>query len=249
MLVYFIAIRSIYISAITYILWPFGIFCGILVSFPRFGILCQEKSGNPALESFYDVCGEIHFAKVLLVRHDIKPFKNSFSIFVEKVDFGLNCVAVSKINIEEILAAIFSLRDRWKDNPAGRFNKKLQLITYLGVKWAESCFYLYVFEFSVPKREWINFLSFLWLTSTTINWIGSIWVQKTEKGPANSPTAIQIKNFIFFRRILFESSGLTTSFVSHFFGVKKDGGKDGWSDLGISKQREEEEEDDFFWLF
>jgi hypothetical protein len=27
---------------------PFGIFCGNLVHFPRFGILDQEKSGNPA---------------------------------------------------------------------------------------------------------------------------------------------------------------------------------------------------------
>jgi hypothetical protein len=28
-------------------LWPFGIFCGNLVYFPRFGILDQVKSGNP----------------------------------------------------------------------------------------------------------------------------------------------------------------------------------------------------------
>jgi hypothetical protein len=46
MLVYFIAIWSIF--------RPFGIFCGTfvifcgnLVHFPRFGILYQEKSGNP----------------------------------------------------------------------------------------------------------------------------------------------------------------------------------------------------------
>jgi hypothetical protein len=46
MSVYFIAFRSI--------LRLFGIFCGHLVYFmfiwyiyPRFGILCQEKSGNP----------------------------------------------------------------------------------------------------------------------------------------------------------------------------------------------------------
>jgi hypothetical protein len=31
-------------------LWPFGIFCGNLGLFsPRFGTLCQEKSGNPGL--------------------------------------------------------------------------------------------------------------------------------------------------------------------------------------------------------
>jgi hypothetical protein len=39
MLVYFIAVSSI--------LRPFGIFCGHLVYFSCFGMLCQEKSGNP----------------------------------------------------------------------------------------------------------------------------------------------------------------------------------------------------------
>jgi hypothetical protein len=34
--------------AIENIYWPFGIFCGNLVYFPRLGILDQEKSGNPA---------------------------------------------------------------------------------------------------------------------------------------------------------------------------------------------------------
>jgi hypothetical protein len=38
----------VYFTAIGNILWPFGIFCGNLVLFfPRFGILDQEKSGNP----------------------------------------------------------------------------------------------------------------------------------------------------------------------------------------------------------
>jgi hypothetical protein len=36
----------VYITAIWNILWPFGIFYGNLVYFPRFGILSQEKSGN-----------------------------------------------------------------------------------------------------------------------------------------------------------------------------------------------------------
>jgi hypothetical protein len=35
-------------TAIGNILWPFGIFCGHWVIFHRFGILYQEKSGNPA---------------------------------------------------------------------------------------------------------------------------------------------------------------------------------------------------------
>jgi hypothetical protein len=33
-----------------YILWTFGVVRGILVYFSRFGILHQEKSGNPAQE-------------------------------------------------------------------------------------------------------------------------------------------------------------------------------------------------------
>jgi hypothetical protein len=37
----------VYFTAIGNILWPFSIFCGNLVYFPRFGILDQEKSGNP----------------------------------------------------------------------------------------------------------------------------------------------------------------------------------------------------------
>jgi hypothetical protein len=37
----------VYFTAIGNILCPFGIFCGHLVLFfPRFGILYQEKSGN-----------------------------------------------------------------------------------------------------------------------------------------------------------------------------------------------------------
>jgi hypothetical protein len=38
----------VHFMVIWYILWTFGIFCGNLVYFPRFGILYQEKSVNPA---------------------------------------------------------------------------------------------------------------------------------------------------------------------------------------------------------
>jgi polyferredoxin len=60
-LVYFSAIWSIflqfgifysnlvYFAAIWYILCPFGIFVVILVKFSLFGLLYQEKSGNPGL--------------------------------------------------------------------------------------------------------------------------------------------------------------------------------------------------------
>jgi hypothetical protein len=37
-----------YYAAIWYILWPFGDVLVIWYIFPRFGILYQEKSGNPA---------------------------------------------------------------------------------------------------------------------------------------------------------------------------------------------------------
>jgi hypothetical protein len=38
----------IYFTAIRYTLWTFGVFCGNLVYFPRFGMLYVEKSDNPA---------------------------------------------------------------------------------------------------------------------------------------------------------------------------------------------------------
>jgi hypothetical protein len=36
-----------HLTAILYILWPFGNLVAIWYSFPHFGVLCQEKSGNP----------------------------------------------------------------------------------------------------------------------------------------------------------------------------------------------------------
>jgi hypothetical protein len=38
----------VYFMAIWYILWPFGNAVVIWYIFPRFGMLCQEKSGNPS---------------------------------------------------------------------------------------------------------------------------------------------------------------------------------------------------------
>jgi hypothetical protein len=34
-----------------HILWPFGIFTPVLVHFTRFGMLHQEKSGNPVMKA------------------------------------------------------------------------------------------------------------------------------------------------------------------------------------------------------
>jgi hypothetical protein len=39
--------RKVYFTAIWYILLPFDIFYGNLIYFSNFGILYQEKSGNP----------------------------------------------------------------------------------------------------------------------------------------------------------------------------------------------------------
>jgi hypothetical protein len=43
----------IYFMAIWDILWPFGIFYGHLVHFFGFGIMYQEKSGNPGSNVFF----------------------------------------------------------------------------------------------------------------------------------------------------------------------------------------------------
>jgi hypothetical protein len=41
----------VHFTVLCYILWTFGIVCGNLVYFSRFGILCEEKSGNPGLDN------------------------------------------------------------------------------------------------------------------------------------------------------------------------------------------------------
>jgi hypothetical protein len=39
----------VYFTAISYILWSFCIFCGHFGIFPHFGMLYEEKSGNPGI--------------------------------------------------------------------------------------------------------------------------------------------------------------------------------------------------------
>jgi hypothetical protein len=50
MLVYFIAILVCFVAN-RYVLWQFDTFHGYLVYFSRFGMLHQEKSGSPVLET------------------------------------------------------------------------------------------------------------------------------------------------------------------------------------------------------
>jgi hypothetical protein len=53
-LVYFLAIWSIFRPFGICILWPFGAFYGHLVYFPRFGMLYQEIYGNSVLMAYFD---------------------------------------------------------------------------------------------------------------------------------------------------------------------------------------------------
>jgi hypothetical protein len=40
--------HKVFVNDISYILWPFGIFCGHFgITFSSFGMSYQEKSGNP----------------------------------------------------------------------------------------------------------------------------------------------------------------------------------------------------------
>jgi hypothetical protein len=48
--------HSEHFTVIWYILWPFGNVVLIWYIFPRFGILCQEKSGNPGSDAIGAVC-------------------------------------------------------------------------------------------------------------------------------------------------------------------------------------------------
>jgi hypothetical protein len=50
--VYFMVIWNI-LRSFGVFLWPFGNVVVIWYIFHRFGILCQEKSGNPAVEWLY----------------------------------------------------------------------------------------------------------------------------------------------------------------------------------------------------
>jgi hypothetical protein len=56
--------RLEHFKVIWYILWPFGNVVVIWYIFPRLGILCQEKSGNPALGALYVLASNSVLANV-----------------------------------------------------------------------------------------------------------------------------------------------------------------------------------------
>jgi hypothetical protein len=72
--------------AMLYILWSFGIFCGHLVYLPRFGMLYQEKSGNPDsnpscyLHSVAKMRGAV--STIVVPTKKAGPFQSTTKIFL-----------------------------------------------------------------------------------------------------------------------------------------------------------------------
>jgi hypothetical protein len=75
----------VYFTTIWSILWPFGIFWGHMVCnlfFPHFGMLHQEKSGNPCFGLFvFLLCGPRLFCTFWWTQHPRKPPRPNVSPF------------------------------------------------------------------------------------------------------------------------------------------------------------------------
>jgi hypothetical protein len=67
-----------YIKVTLYIYWPFGNLVAIRYISPRFGTLCQEKSGNPAGQAFRTLNIFVDFF-VCYIFTMLIPRRNSFS--------------------------------------------------------------------------------------------------------------------------------------------------------------------------
>jgi hypothetical protein len=63
-------------------LWPFGTFYGYLVYFSRFGILRQDKSGNPARRRTLLHNTGVKVLQSLLAKYWIKDQIKVFSFFL-----------------------------------------------------------------------------------------------------------------------------------------------------------------------
>jgi hypothetical protein len=70
--------RFVYLLAIRYILWPFGIFNCHLVYFSRFGMLYKEKYGNPGRMHLVLLASRITLHDELSLRNALKSEKYFF---------------------------------------------------------------------------------------------------------------------------------------------------------------------------
>jgi hypothetical protein len=87
-----------YITAIGYILWPFGKLVVIWYIFPRLGIVRQEKSGNPASTQDFQAakwatCRMLPLEKMLLYV-DTPTMVKSFSALKTKKNFKANTISI-----------------------------------------------------------------------------------------------------------------------------------------------------------
>jgi hypothetical protein len=78
----------VYFVVIWYILWSFGIFCGHLVHFSRFGMFYREKSGNPVF-SVLVRCTNKNLATLFLAPHLQARNEHCLSV-AEQGDQGVN---------------------------------------------------------------------------------------------------------------------------------------------------------------
>jgi hypothetical protein len=69
-----------YFTVIWYILWQFGNVVIILYIFPRFGIFCQEKSGNPEENRIRETLKQNHFEPRNFASLDLTVFFSRVSL-------------------------------------------------------------------------------------------------------------------------------------------------------------------------
>jgi hypothetical protein len=70
----------VYFTAIGNTLGPFRIFCGNLVYFPRFGILDQEKSGNPGQEPISKIISTLCIPQITRTTAFIRILAGTFKM-------------------------------------------------------------------------------------------------------------------------------------------------------------------------
>jgi hypothetical protein len=86
-----------------YMFWPFGIFGGNFGIFSRFGQLCREKSGNPALEMFK--CSSFREIFFLFNFFDFFSMKRLQRAFVHSLflhSFAYECISIKVLRSLEM---------------------------------------------------------------------------------------------------------------------------------------------------